>query len=122
VSAPALLAEALVAGLTLRSENGRLHWQADAPPDSNLLARLRWHKADVLELLTDIDERAGILEFDGGIPREQAETKAFAEVLARVETGAAPRRRPSATAAVPVSTSRHSPCQDRGTADERKKP
>jgi hypothetical protein len=90
VSAPALLAEALAAGLTLRAEDGRLHWQADAPPDSNLLARLRWHKPDLLELLTNIDERAGILEFDGGMPRKQAETKAVAEVLTRVETGAAP--------------------------------
>ena len=82
----ALLAEAAVAGLALRAEDGRLHWRADAPPAPDLLARLRQHKADLLELLTEVDERAGILEFDGGVPREQAEARGVAEVLARVET------------------------------------
>jgi D-serine deaminase-like pyridoxal phosphate-dependent protein len=90
VSAFAVLAEATAAGLALRAEDGRLHWRADAPPAPDLLARLRRHKADLLELLTEVDERAGILEFDGGVSREQAESQAVAEVLARVETRAAP--------------------------------
>jgi hypothetical protein len=54
-----------------------------------LLTRLRRQKTDLLELLTEVDERAGILEFDGGVPREQAEAQAVAEVLARVEARAA---------------------------------
>jgi hypothetical protein len=67
-------------GLALRAQDGRLHWRADAPPAPDLLARLRQHKADLLELLTEVDERAGILEFDGGVPREQAEAQAVVEV------------------------------------------
>jgi D-serine deaminase-like pyridoxal phosphate-dependent protein len=90
VSAVALLAEAAAAGLALRAEDGRLHWRADAPPASDLLARLRRHKAALLDLLTEVDERAGILEFDGGVPREHADAQAMAEVLARVETRATP--------------------------------
>ena len=90
MSALALLAEATAAGLTLRAEPGRLHWQAEAPPALDLLARLRRQKTDLLELLTEVDERAGILEFDGGVPREQAGAQAVAEVLARVKARAAP--------------------------------
>jgi D-serine deaminase-like pyridoxal phosphate-dependent protein len=88
VSALALLAEATAAGLTLRTDAGHLHWRSDAPPAPDLLAKLRRHKTDVLELLTDVDERAGILEFDGGVPREQAEAQAVAEALARVNSKA----------------------------------
>jgi hypothetical protein len=90
VSALALLAEATAAGLTLRAEAGRLHWRSDAPPAPDLLAKLRRHKTDLLELLTEVDERAGILEFDGGVPREQADAQAVVEVLARLEANVAP--------------------------------
>jgi hypothetical protein len=68
VSARALLIEVTAAGLALRAQDGRLHWRAHAPPAPDLLARLQQHKADLLELLTEVDERAGILEFDGGAP------------------------------------------------------
>ena len=84
MSAFAVLAEAAAAGLALRAEDGRLHWRAAAPPEPDLLERLRQHKAGLLELLTEVDERAGMLEFDGGVPREQAEAQAVAEVLARI--------------------------------------
>ena len=85
MSTLALLAEATAAGLMLRADADRLHWRANAPPAPELLTRLQRQKADLLELLTEVDERAGILEFDGGVPREQAEAQALAEVLARVE-------------------------------------
>lgn len=90
MSALAVLGEAAALGIALRAEDGRLHWRADAPPAPDLLARLRLHKANLLELLTEIDERAGILEFDAGVPRERAEAQAFAEVLGRLKTGVAP--------------------------------
>ena len=90
MTAFALLAEAAAVGLALRAQDGRLHWRADAPPAPDLLARLQQHKADLLDLLAEVDERAGILEFDGGVPREQAEAQAAAEVLGHIETRAAP--------------------------------
>ena len=89
MSALALLAEAMAADLRLRAEEGRLHWRANAPPALEFLTRLRRHKTDLLELLAEVDERAGILEFNGGVPREQAEAQALAEVLTRVEARAA---------------------------------
>ena len=90
MTAFALLAEAAAAGLALRAQDGRLHWRADAPPAPDLLARLQQHKADLLDILTEVDERAGILGFHGGAPREQAEAQAVAEVLGHIETRAAP--------------------------------
>lgn len=90
MSALALLAEAQAAGLMLRAEDGRVHWRADTPPVPDLLARLGQQKAALLEILIDVEERAAILEFDGGVSREQAEAQALAEVLARARTGAAP--------------------------------
>jgi hypothetical protein len=89
VTALAVLAEAMAAGLALRAEEARLHWRASTPPGPEFLTRLRRYKADLLELLAEVDERAGILEFDGGVPREQAEAQALAEVLTRVEARAA---------------------------------
>ena len=89
MTALAVLGEAMAAGLALRAEEGRLHWRANTPPAPEFLTRLRRHKADLLELLAEVDERAGILEFDGGVPREQAEAQALAEVLIRVEARAA---------------------------------
>ena len=89
MSALGLLAEATAAGLTLRAEAGRLHWRANAPPAPDLLTRLRRHKADLLDLLTGVDERAAILEFDGAVPREQAEIQAVAEMLERLRLGQA---------------------------------
>jgi hypothetical protein len=89
VSAFAVLAEAAAAGLALRAEDGRLYWRA-AAPEPDLLERLRQHKAGLLELLTEVHERAGMLEFDGGAPREQAEAQAVAEVLARIVIRATP--------------------------------
>jgi hypothetical protein len=76
-----ILAEAAAAGVALCAEDGRLHWRAGDLPAPDLLARLRQHKADLLELLTEVDERAAIPEFDGGVPREEAEARATAEVL-----------------------------------------
>ena len=89
MSALALLAEATSAGLVLRAEESHLHWRANAPPAPELMTRLRRYKEDLIELLAEVDERAGILEFDGGVLREQAEAQAVAEVLTRVEARAA---------------------------------
>jgi hypothetical protein len=89
VSGLAVLAEATAAGVMLRAGEGCLTWRANMPPAPEFLTRLRRHTADLLELLAEVDERAGILEFDGGVPREQAEAQALAEVLARVEARAA---------------------------------
>jgi hypothetical protein len=51
VSAARLLDEAQAAGLQLRVEDGRVRISAAAAPSSELLARLRAHKAEIAALL-----------------------------------------------------------------------
>src|SRR5262245_42510874 len=91
----------LARGVVLTPRAGRL--VVDAPAgaltddDRRLLAR---HKAELIGLLAGVatpddlpsdwhvawDERAAILEFEGGIPRERAEALALAEI-ARLMAG-----------------------------------
>lgn len=61
-----------------RAENSRV--QIDAPAgklSDQLLAVLRTHKAEMLDILEWIDERAAIMEFDGGLSRSAAESQAW---------------------------------------------
>jgi len=85
VSARAVFREAIAAGLTLHAEADTLRWQADQPPSPALLARMKQRKAGLLEILGEFDERAGILEFDAGFSRSEAETRAMAEILERLD-------------------------------------
>jgi hypothetical protein len=64
--------------------------EASAPPPAEVLDLLARHKADIVTLLRPgsdgwsgedwrefFEERAGIADFDGGLPRDQAEARAF---------------------------------------------
>jgi len=83
--------------------------KASAPPPLVVLELLSRHKAGIVTLLRPtkdgwspedwqvfFDERASIIEFDGGLPRTQAEVRAFdccvAEWLNRNPTPSAPGR------------------------------
>ena len=70
------------AGIGLDVDDGDLVLEASAPPSAAVLDLLARHKADVIALLRPgddgwsaedwcafYDERAGIAEFDGGLPR-----------------------------------------------------
>ena len=78
-----------------RSDSGSTatiwRWKPTAPPPAAVLDLLSRHKAGIVALLRTgsdgwsaedwrafFDERAGIAEFDGGLPRAQAEARAFA--------------------------------------------
>ena len=65
--------------------------EASAPPPAAVIALLSRHKAEIVVLLRPaedgwsaedwqvfFEERAGIVEFDGGLPRAEAEAQAFA--------------------------------------------
>lgn len=83
------------AGVRIGVDGDALTLDANAPPPPAMLDLLSRHKAEVLALLRTgsdgwsgedwrafFDERAAIAEFDGGLPRDQAETRAFACCLA----------------------------------------
>jgi hypothetical protein len=100
---------ARAAGIRVRVCGDRLDLEAPAPPPSAVLDLLSLHKADILRLLRPandawsaedwqvfFDEHAAILEFDGGLPRAEAERRAFAycltEWINRNPTPSAPGR------------------------------
>ena len=84
------LTAAHVAGIQLGVDGEDLVWSASAPPPTAVIDLLVSHKAEVVALLRPspdgwsaedwqvfFDERAGIVEFDGGLPRADAEAQAF---------------------------------------------
>jgi len=90
MSAADALAAARTAGLDLRVDGQDLVLNAPAQPPQAILDLLAQHKAGVIEILRAqdedwpadewpafYDERAAIAEFDGGLPRPEAETLAF---------------------------------------------
>ena len=79
------------AGVRIGIDGDALTLNADAAPPPGVLELLSLHKAEVIAILRSVgdgwpgedwraffDERAGIAEFDGGLPRDQAEASAFA--------------------------------------------
>ena len=90
MSAAEALAQARAAGIQVGIDGDDLTLEASAPPLAEVLDLLARHKADIVTLLRPgndgwsgedwwefFEERVGIAEFDGGLPREQAEARAF---------------------------------------------
>ena len=90
MSAAEALRAARAAGIELGLDGDDLLLEASTPPDTAILDLLSNHKAGVVALLRPdrdgwsaedwqvfFDERAGIAEFDSGLPRPQAEARAF---------------------------------------------
>src|SRR4051812_32064931 len=91
MSAVQALQAARDAGVRLGIDGETLTLEADAAPPPDVLDLVARHKADVVALLRKgddgwsgedwracFDERAGIAEFEGGMPRDQGEARAFA--------------------------------------------
>lgn len=91
LSALEALRAARAEGIDLGIEGDRLAVGAPAEPPAAILDALARHKPQIIDLLRPgrdgwsaedwlsyFDERAGVAEFDGGLPRPQAEARAFA--------------------------------------------
>jgi hypothetical protein len=109
MSAAAVLRAARAAGVELAIDGNDLLLDAAAVPPAFVIDALRRHKAEVVAMLRPgrdgwsaedwqafFDERAGIMEFDGGLSRTEAEARALAccivEWLDRNPTPSAPGR------------------------------
>jgi hypothetical protein len=95
----ALLADLAARGIELQARGGRLRFRPADAVTPDLARRLKYHKDELLALLradpaaaitpADLppdwqfawEERAAIMEYDGGLPREQADVLALADVL-----------------------------------------
>jgi hypothetical protein len=95
MSAVHALKLARAAGVRIGIDGDALTLDADAAPPCAVLNLLARHKAQLIALLRPggdgwsgedwrafFDERAGIAEFDGGLPRDKAEAGAFAACVA----------------------------------------
>jgi hypothetical protein len=91
MSAARALKAARAAGIRLGIDGDALTLEADVAPPTAVVDLLSRHKAGVVALLRPahdgrsaedwlafFDERAGIAEFNGGLPRADAEVRAFA--------------------------------------------
>ena len=91
MSAVEALKAARAAGVHLGIDGDGLVLEATSAPPTAVLDALSRHKAEIVALLRPgrdswsaenwqvyFDERAGIAEFDGGLPRAEAEARAFA--------------------------------------------
>jgi hypothetical protein len=96
MSAVEALKAACAAGVRVRIDGDDLVLEASAPPSPAVLDLLSRHKAGIVTLLRSADGRAGIGEFDGGLPHAEAEARAFAccvaEWLNRNPAGSSPGR------------------------------
>ena len=90
MSAVEALKAARAAGIELALDGDDLALSAASAPPAAVLDALSRHKAEIVALLRPgrdgwsaedwqvyFDERAGIAEFDGGLPRAEAEARAF---------------------------------------------
>jgi hypothetical protein len=90
MSAAQALSAARAAGIHLEVEGDDLLLEAPAPPPTAVLDALSRHKAEIVRILRPVkdgwsaedwrlffEERAAIAEFDGGLPRKNAEAQAF---------------------------------------------
>ena len=91
MSAAEALKAARAAGVELVLDGDELVLNAVSAPPAAVLDALSRHKAEIVVLLQPgrdgwsaedwqvfFDERAGVVEFDGGLPRAEAEAQAFA--------------------------------------------
>ena len=90
MSAAHALQAARAAGITVRIDGAELLLEAAVPPPADVIDLLSRNKTGILARLRPgvdgwsaadwrafFDERAGIAEFDGGLPRAKAEALAF---------------------------------------------
>ena len=90
MNAAEVLKAARAAGIQVQIDGADLLLKASAPPPAGVLEELSRHKARILTLLragnlywtaedwrTFFDERAAIVEFDGGLSRAQANAQAL---------------------------------------------
>lgn len=74
----ALLSTLHQAGMVLTLDAGTLHYKAPKGVMTPALQQqLTQHKAALLDLLEAFEERAALAEYDGGVPRAEAERLAW---------------------------------------------
>ena len=79
-----VLSAVIQTGGRLTPNGNTITVEAPAPLPQDILALVRRHKADLLDLLEAFEERAAIMEYDGHLARAEAEPLAWACMLGEV--------------------------------------
>jgi len=77
VSAAELLLDLARRGIRLEAHGERLRYFPRSAVTPDLLDRLKAHKGELLASIERFEERAAIMEFDGGLSRPEAERLAW---------------------------------------------
>ena len=122
MTAAEALRAARAAGVDIRLDGDDLVLEAPSPPSESVLDALSRNKTEIVALLRrgndcrspedwqiSLDERAGIAEFDGGLPPSEAEMLGYSCCLFKW-----PNRNPL--------PSPHGGCLDRGTKEQAHEP
>ena len=92
MTAATAIGAAIAAGITIKVDGDLLVLSGSKRPDARLVEDLRREKPAIVAYLRDLaawteedwqalfDERAGIMEFDGCLPRKEADAAAAREV------------------------------------------
>ncbi len=92
---------AKAAGVEIAVDGAELSLKASEPPPPAVLEALRQNKQEIIDLLSDteppptrwlsadwrafFEERAGIAEYEGELPRAEAEAQAYAETVREIQ-------------------------------------
>ena len=76
-----LLSEIKNHGLDVQAIDGNLHVRPRERITVSIRATIRQHKAALVDFLETYEERAAIMEFDGGLSRQDAEAAAFEDCV-----------------------------------------
>jgi hypothetical protein len=91
VTAPALLTTLRARGVTLTPWGDRVRVRAPSEAlTDDVREALRTHKAALLDRVEAFEERAALMEFDGGLSRAEAERFAWDCLCSRVPDAAPP--------------------------------
>lgn len=83
------LLDLLALGFRASIDNGRVYLEGpEGTATAEVFTVARTLRDDLLALVEDYEERAGIYEHDAGLDRAEAERQAWADVLASVATEA----------------------------------
>jgi hypothetical protein len=70
-------------GIRLEVQSERLRYYPRSAVTPELFDRLKSHKAQLLDAIERFEECAAIMEFDGGLSREEAERLAWKECFTK---------------------------------------
>lgn len=68
-------------GLLIKAVSGSLHVSPKEQITDEIRALIKAYKDDLIDFLEAYEERAAIMQYDGGMSRQEAEATAFVDIM-----------------------------------------